>query len=101
MIDFMDDWRSLRSAPREDREAILLAVSPSPEWPGYVAIGWWFVPDSPEHLNRQKRELFERFGGWWARGRNNLPFGRPLVAWQPLPEFDFETWQESQDAAQG
>ena len=100
MIDFMDDWRSLRTAVR-DGSSMLVAVAPAYDRPGYVTIGKWVAPETAENLSRQKRELFERFGGWWGRGKNCHPFNRAVLAWQPIPEFDFEAWQESQDAPQG
>lgn len=100
MVEFIDDWRSLRVAPR-DGTAVLLAVAPAFGRPGYVAIGWWCAPKlSPNFpLGKLRRKLFDKAGGWWARGKASTPFGRPVLAWQPIPEFDFEAWQEEQDAA--
>lgn len=95
MIEFMDDWRSLRSAPR-DGTTLLVAVAPAYGKPGYVTLGRWCAPTSDDNLNKKKRELRYRYGGWWGRGLHSHPFGRPLLGWQPVPEFDFEAWAENE-----
>lgn len=89
-------WLPLTLAPR-DGSQILLAVAPGERRPGFICIGRWVVPTDSDldQMGRKRRERFEASGGWWSAGKWRRPFDRPVLAWRPVPTFDFSVSDEA------
>lgn len=89
-------WLPLTLAPRNGSQ-ILLAVAPGERRAGFICIGRWVAPTEAEldQMGRKRRERFETAGGWWSAGKWSRPFDRPVLAWRPVPTFDFQVSDEA------
>lgn len=85
-------WFPLKSAPRDGTQ-VLLAVAPMEAFnlPGFICIGRWVEPSEAtfDGMGKARRQRFEAAGGWWSSTKSGRPFGRPVLAWAPAPEFNF------------
>jgi hypothetical protein len=68
------DWKTIKTAPRHEGEAVLLVVD------GQVKAGWWFQAD-PEALEGGR----DAISGWYACQRFEEPSRVKPTHWMPMP----------------
>ena len=95
-VEIVDSWPAQRPMRDAKRNGTRMLIAFQPREPGFapiIRIARWVVPvETPgKPLGRDKRQAFERGGGYWSTSANTSEGERPMklkaLAWWPLPEY--------------